>query len=151
MFGRRGAAPGGRGSERPRVDEFSQDFVGDIMPYIESHYRVLPDQQHRAIAGLSMGGGQTLNVAFTHLDKFGYIGVFSSGIFRGFGRGRSGAPAANPGPTWEEQHRDALDNSELRKGVKLIWFSTGVDDPLIGTSHETVALLKKYGFEPVFQ
>ena len=48
------------------------------MPYAETHYRMIADRQHRAIAGLSMGGTQTLNIAIPHLDNFAYIGVFSS-------------------------------------------------------------------------
>src|SRR6202007_818191 len=54
-------APRAPGSPRPSTDEFVKDFVEDIMPYAESHYRVLTDRQSRAIAGLSMGGGQTLS------------------------------------------------------------------------------------------
>jgi enterochelin esterase family protein len=148
-FGRRGGPPDGS-SARPRVDEFTQDFLTDIKPYVESHYRVYADQQHRAIAGLSMGGGQTLNVAFSNLTDFGYVGVFSSGLFGMFGRGRGAGPAANTGPSWEESHRDMLDNSDLRKGLKLLWFSTGTDDFVMEATRGTVDMLKKHGFEPVF-
>ena len=63
------------------------DFNKDIQPYVESHYRTRSDRASRAIAGLSMGGSQTLNVAFLTLDKFAYIGVFSSGATLGGGRG----------------------------------------------------------------
>ena len=133
---------------RPPVDEFATDFMTDIMPYIESHYRVIADKQHRAIAGLSMGGGQSLNIAISHLDKFGYLGVFSAGIFGITGGGRPGASA--PSPTFEEQHKDALDDAALKKDLKLVWFSTGKDDRLIETSRATVDLLKKHGFDVVF-
>jgi enterochelin esterase-like enzyme len=149
-FGGRRGGGGGRGSGRPPVDEFVKDFENDIMPYVEKNYRVHADQTHRAIAGLSMGGGQTLNIAIAHLDNFAYVGVFSSGVFGiagGRGRGQSGPPA---GPTWEERNRDALDNPEFKKGVRLIWFSTGKDDFLIETSRATVEMLKKHGFEPEF-
>src|SRR5580693_3871884 len=80
-------------------DEFVKDFVEDIMPYAETHYRVLKDRQHRAIAGLSMGGAQTLNIAIPHADEFAYVGVYSSGIF-GIAGG-FGTPAGDPpaGPT----------------------------------------------------
>src|SRR5207248_11745494 len=61
-------------------DPFANDFMTDLMPYVEKNYRVLTDRQSRAIAGLSMGGNQTLNIAIPHLEKFTYIGVFSSGI-----------------------------------------------------------------------
>jgi enterochelin esterase family protein len=132
----RGGAPGGA----PPRDEFFEDFVNDVMPYTESHYRVLADRPHRAIAGLSMGGAQTLNAAFTHLDEFAYIGVFSSGILGGGGTG-----------SWEQSHLANLDDANLKKGLKLIWFSTGTQDGLIANSRSTVDLLKKHGFDPVFK
>src|ERR1051326_2558804 len=93
-FGARGR---GEAGSRPPVDEFVQDFLNDIMPYVEKHYRVYADRQHRAIAGLSMGGGQTLNIGIPNLDKFAYLGVYSSGVFGITGAGRGGAAAANPG------------------------------------------------------
>jgi len=72
---RRGGSPGGG---QP-TDEFSRDFLNDVMPYAESHYRVLTDPAHRAMAGLSMGGMQTHNIAMANLDKFSHIGLFSGG------------------------------------------------------------------------
>ena len=85
-----------------------KDFVNDIMPYAETHYRVVRDRQHRAIAGLSMGGAHTLNIAIPHPDEFAYVGVFSSGIF-GIVPWRSGA-SSRRGPSWEQQHLAELDN-----------------------------------------
>src|SRR5207249_6373638 len=86
-------------------DPFADDFLTDLVPYVEKNYRVLTDRQSRAIAGLSMGGNQTLNIAIPHLDKFAYIGVFSSGIIGG---GRGATPAAPPPPpfgeAWEKQN-----------------------------------------------
>lgn len=149
-FGGRGAAPAGGGQGRPPVDEFTQDFMGDIMPFIEKNYRVYTDRPHRAIAGLSMGGAQTLNIAIPNLEKIGYFGVYSSGVFGIAGGGRGGAPGAATGPTFEEQHKDILDNAKLKKDLKLVWFATGKDDFLIETSRGTVAMLKKHGFNPVF-
>ncbi len=110
------------------------------MPYIEKNYRTMNDRAHRAIAGLSMGGSQTLNIGFSHLDRFAYIGVFSSGILGG-----GGAEA------WEKSHAADLDNAALKKGLKVVWFSTGKDDSLIANSKATVELLKKHGFDAAFQ
>ena len=132
-FGMRGA-----GGAPPR-DEFAEDFVGDIMPYVESHYRVFTDRAHRAMAGLSMGGGQTLGIGFSHLDKFGYLGVFSSGIF---GRGTD---------TWETQRQKTLDDAGLKEGLKVLWFATGTDDRLMQSTKATIETLKKHGFKPVFK
>jgi enterochelin esterase family protein len=160
--GGRGATPaaGGAPAQPPVLDEFAQDFLTDIMPYAETHYRVLADRADRAIAGLSMGGSQTLNIAFLHLDKFAYVGVFSSGATLGGGGrgGRGTTPAATPptpppaGPSaWETSHKDSLDNAALKKGTKLIWLSTGHDDGLMTNTLATVEMLKKHGFNPVFK
>jgi len=149
-FGARGGGTTNGPAGRPPVDEFVQDFVGDIMPYVEKNYRIYADRQHRAIAGLSMGGSQTLNIAVPNLEKFGYFGVFSSGLIGSFGGGRGGFTNAPAGPTWEERNKASLDNAKLKKGLKLVWFATGKDDFLIETSRGSVALLKKHGFDPVF-
>src|SRR5581483_3915706 len=76
--------------------------------------------------------------------KFSYIGVFSSGLIGSFARQGQAAPT---GPTWEETHKADLDNP-AKKGVKLFWFATGVDDGLMSTSKGTVEMLKKHGFSP---
>jgi enterochelin esterase-like enzyme len=136
------------GGPRPATDDFVADFTGDIMPYAESHYRVRADRAHRAIAGLSMGGAQTLTIGMSHLDAFAYLGVFSSGVFGITGRGPgSGAP----GPSFEEQHRAALDDARTKTGLRLFWFATGKDDFLVETSRATVEMLKKHGFDVVYK
>jgi len=130
------------------MDEFVKDFNGDILPYVEKNYRVYADRQHRAIAGLSMGGAHTLSIAIPNLDKFAYFGVFSSGVFGIAGGGPGGAPQ---GPSYEEQNKAVLDNADLKKGLKLVWFATGREDFLIETSRATVEMLKKHGFDVVFK
>ena len=132
---------------RPPVDEFSQDFMSDILPLAEKNYRVYTDRANRAIAGLSMGGGQTLSIGIPHLDMFAYLGVYSSGVFGITGGRPGGAPQ---GPSFEEQNRQILDDAKLKEGLKLVWFATGKDDFLIETSRATVAMLKKHGFNVVF-
>jgi enterochelin esterase-like enzyme len=130
-------------------DNFVKDFINDIQPYAETHYRVLRDRQHRAIAGLSMGGAHTLEIAVPHPDEFAYVGVFSSGIIGIVPLGFPVLPAANP--TWEQQHLAKLDGASGKKDWKLFWFSTGKDDFLLDTTKATVELFKKHGFSPVFQ
>jgi enterochelin esterase-like enzyme len=155
--GHTNAGGGGRGAAAaggpPPRDEVLDDFVKDVMPYVESHYRVIPDRSHRAIAGLSMGGSQTLNIGIPNLDKFAYVGVYSSGLLGG-GRGAapaSGTPAPPFGAAWEQQNLAALDNAASKKGLKVLWFATGVDDGLMPTTKNTVELLKKHGFTPVMK
>jgi enterochelin esterase family protein len=159
------AAQGNAGGFLSATDDFARDFTTDVMPYIEKHYRVMTDRAHTAIAGLSMGGSQTLNIAIPHLNRFAYIGVFSSGLIGEFPaapRGRGGAaapapatPAVAPAPnpnSWENRNQAMLDNASLKKGLKLVWFAIGKDDNVIGTTAPlTVDLLKKHGFNPVFE
>src|SRR5437867_2944710 len=134
-------------------DPFVSDFLTDLLPYVEKNYRVVSDRQSRAIAGLSMGGSQTLNIAIPNLEKFAYIGVFSSGILSG-GRGAAPADTKSPPPpfgeTWEMQNLAAHDNAANKRGLRLFWFGTGKEDALITTTKNTVELLNKHGFTPVF-
>ena len=159
-------AQGGGGGFLSATDDFAKDFVTDVMPLVEKRYRVMTDRAHTAIAGLSMGGSQTLNIAIPNLQRFAYVGVYSSGLIgeaggaggRG-GRGAAAAPAPDPAPapavpnpnSWENRNLATLDNAALKKGLKLVWFSTGKDDGLITTTRATVDMLKKHGFNVVFE
>jgi enterochelin esterase family protein len=151
--GHQPAAPGtSPAGAPPAISPFTLEFVNDVMPYVARHYRTLTDRPHRAIAGLSMGGSQTLDIAFRHLARFAYIGVYSSGATLGGGRGAAaGAAAAPPPPDWETVHLADLGNASLKRGTKLLWLATGVDDRLIANTRTTVALLKKHGFQPEFK
>jgi enterochelin esterase family protein len=118
---------------------FEDDFEKDIRPYVEKNYRVQTGRNDRAIAGLSMGGAQTLNLFASHPKDFGYVGVFSSAVIFG------------STSDWEKQHEKQLDDADARKGLKLLWFATGKDDFLMGRTKETVELFKKHDFNPVFK
>jgi enterochelin esterase family protein len=158
---------GGGAMSRSATDDFVNDFVNGVMPYVETHYRVLKDRANTAIAGLSMGGSQTLAVAVPRLGRFAYIGVYSSGLLGAFpeltARGRGNAPtpptsappaAASAPPTaaeWEKANAATLNNAALKKGFRLLWFGTGKEDFLLTTTQATVDLFKKHGFSPVFK
>jgi enterochelin esterase family protein len=137
------------GGPRPAVDEFNEDFLKDIVPHIEKTYRVHTDRQNRALAGLSMGGGQTLNIGVPNLEKFAYLGVYSSGVFGITGRGRDGRPVE--GPPFEERHKAVLDDAKLKEGLKLFWFATGKDDFLLETSRATVEMFKQHNFDVTYK
>jgi enterochelin esterase family protein len=118
-------------------DQFNQDLTGSVIPYIDRTYRTVADRDHRALAGLSMGGLQTLNVSLTNSDLFSYIGVFSSGWF----------------PTMREQEEktDFAQYKTSGKPFKLYWVGVGKFDIANANSAATVDLLKKYGISPVTQ
>jgi enterochelin esterase-like enzyme len=72
-------ARGGPGGFAFNFSRFERVFLDELIPYIDANYRTLPDQPHRAMAGLSMGGMQTKSIALAHLDTFSHLGIFSGG------------------------------------------------------------------------
>jgi enterochelin esterase-like enzyme len=121
------------------LDEFAREFKTDIKPYIETHYLVRTDRKSTAIAGLSMGGAQTLDIAIEGLRDFGYVGVFSSGVF-----------SVTQNDDWQMKHRTELDDGGARVGLELMWFATGTDDFLMPVTEATVAMLQQHGFNVDF-
>jgi enterochelin esterase-like enzyme len=98
---------------------FEKDLLNDLIPFIEKKYAVFTDREHRAIAGLSMGGGQSLNFGLGNLDKFAWVGGFSS------------APNTKP-PA--ELIPDVL---AAKEKLKLLFISCGASDGLISFSKRT--------------
>ena len=113
-------------------------MVNDLIPWVDSNFRTLADKDHRAMAGLSMGGMQTASVAMANLDKFSYMGLFSGGAAMGFGPGGPGktapgaAPAAAPAPfDIKTIYSGAMaDPAEFNKKVKVLFMSFGSEPPL---------------------
>ena len=112
--------------------DFEKDLLNDLIPHIEKNFPVIKDAEHRAIAGLSMGGGQSLNFGLGNLDKFAWIGGFSS------------APNT-------KQPQELLPNPELAKQkLKLLWISCGDQDGLITNSKRTSDYLKKFAVPHIY-
>jgi len=140
--GHQGPFAAGGGAGALSLDGFVREFDRDIRPYVEKHYTTLTGPKSTAIAGLSMGGAQTLEIAVRHPKDFGYVGVFSSGVLSG-----NGADAVD---AWGAQHAAQLDDKSARASLALVWFATGKDDFLLPTTHATVAMLEKHGLQPIF-
>jgi enterochelin esterase family protein len=75
-----GAPPRGGGRGMFNFSAFEQALIGDVIPFVDSNFRTIADQPHRAMAGLSMGGMQTRQITLAHLDTFSAIGLFSGGV-----------------------------------------------------------------------
>jgi enterochelin esterase-like enzyme len=99
---------------------FERDLLGDILPLVESNYRVYRDRGHRAIAGLSMGGMQSVHIGLKNLDKFAWLGVFSAGA-RG---GEAGLAAVRADP------------KRANELLKLLWIGIGKEDFLLPSARE---------------
>lgn len=109
----------------PAFAVFERDLLDDVIPAIESHFPVQADREHRALAGLSMGGGQSLNFGLAHLDTFAWIGGFSSA------------------PNTKTPEELVPNPAKTREQLKLLWLSCGNKDDLIGISQRMQRYLKK--------
>ena len=111
---------------------FEKDLLNDLIPYIEKHYPVYTDREHRAIAGLSMGGGQSLNFGLGNLDKFAWIGGFSSA------------------PNTKTPEQLVPDPEKARQQIKLLWISCGDADGLMSFSKRTHDYLVEHNVPHIF-
>jgi enterochelin esterase-like enzyme len=109
----------------PAFAAFEQDLLKDVIPAIESRYSVQADREHRALAGLSMGGGQSLNFGLAHLDMFAWVGGFSSA------------------PNTKSAEQLVPHPAAAAKQLKLLWLSCGNKDGLIRISQGVHAYLKE--------
>src|ERR1019366_9420486 len=89
-----GAGRGGGFGGGPGGGAYGTLMTNDLIPWIDANFRTLADKDHRAMAGLSMGGMITASITMVNLDKFSYIGLFSGGTTAGFGGMGRGGPAA---------------------------------------------------------
>jgi enterochelin esterase-like enzyme len=127
---RQGGAPGTGG---PAGGAYGQFMVKELIPWIDANFRTLTDKDHRAMAGLSMGGGQTANVTMNNLDKFSYIGLFSGGAVAGpnpNAPARAGAPAPAPFDIKTSYSGAMANPAEFNKKVKVLFMSFGTELPL---------------------
>ena len=111
---------------------FEKDLLNDLIPYIEKNYPAIKDSEHRAIAGLSMGGGQSLNFGLGNLDKFAWVGGFSS------------APNTKIPQELMPKPEDA------KAKLKLLWISCGDKDGLMNFSKRTHEYMKANGVPHIF-
>jgi enterochelin esterase family protein len=118
---------------------FPQDLLQDVIPLVERDYRVHADADHRAIAGLSMGGGQALSIGLARTDLFHYVLSFSGAV---------GGPFMNA----EAEFGDALSKPEiLNSGLRLLWVSCGRQDFLYQANRQFVDMLKDKGVNVLFR
>ncbi|MEK7951068.1 alpha/beta hydrolase [Luteolibacter soli] len=112
-------------SHAPAFEKFEKDLLEDVIPFIEKKYSVKTDREHRGLAGLSMGGGQSLNFGLGNLDRFAWIGAFS------------------PAPNTKQPQQLVPDPSKTTREIKLLWLSCGNKDGLIRISRGVHDYLKE--------
>jgi len=110
-----------------RYTLFESVIANDLVPFIDAHFRTIPDRDHRALAGLSMGGGQAVRIGMNHLNLFSYLGAFSPAFF-----------IDDPSKDYDGAFADP---SKVNNELHLLWLGVGTDDFLLAPvtqSHETL-------------
>jgi len=119
-----------------RYAALDQIISEDLVPFIDTHYRTIATRDHRALAGLSMGGAQALRIGFHHLDQFAFIGAFSPAI-------------AITDPT--KDYDGILANpAKLNQRVRVLWLGIGSEDFLFAPVNDSHEALKKAGIHHVW-
>lgn len=127
------------GSTVEGISRLEVELLNDVIPLIEKRYRVGNDKKDRAIAGLSMGGGQSVVIGLRNLDKFSYIGDFSAGIL------------SDPDIKIDSYIPKIFDNAKsINNQLDLFWIACGSKDPRFQGHQEFVSLLKNKGIEAEF-
>lgn len=111
---------------------FEKDLLNDLIPFIEKKYSTLTDREHRAVAGLSMGGGQSLNFGLGNLDRFAWVGGFSSA------------------PNTKRPEELVPNPDDAKKQLKLLWLSCGDADGLIPFSKRTHDYLYEHNVPHIY-
>ena len=134
-----GGAQGGPGA----VSTFEEVLIKEIIPMIDATYRTLPDRGHRAMAGLSMGANQTIQITMNNLDRFSYIGGFS---------GTSNYPNTSEIDPATFMNGKFKDGEALNKQIRLFWLGLGTKepDPFPGSVGAFRAMLEKTGTSYVY-
>jgi enterochelin esterase family protein len=115
---------------------FERHLLNEILPDIERRYRTSPGRQHRAIVGLSMGGGQALRIGLGHLDRFSAIAAFSTAVPSDF----------------STRFQSLLtDPAETNRKLKLLWIGCGRQDPAFQRNQQLAELLSTHQVRVTFR
>ncbi|WP_286753588.1 MULTISPECIES: alpha/beta hydrolase [Sphingobacterium] len=111
---------------------FEKDLLNDLIPFVEKQFPVIKDREHRAIFGLSMGGGQALNFGLGHMDTFSWVGGFSSA------------------PNTKMPQELLPVPKEAKDSLKMLWISCGDQDGLLNISKRTHEYLLEHGVPHIY-
>jgi enterochelin esterase family protein len=136
-----GAGRGDAAENKMQREGFLKDFLEDVMPLVDSKYRVYPDRDHRAIVGLSLGGAQALAIGLSHLELFSRVAAFSPAM------GASNNPATG-GVDFETV---LADTTRINSQLKFLWVSCGTEDTLFNSIAEFSAQLAKHKIEHIYR
>jgi enterochelin esterase-like enzyme len=119
-----------------RYTLFDNVISNDLVPFIDAHFRTIPDREHRALAGLSMGGGQAVRIGLNHLNQFSYLGAFSPALFIT--------------DTAKDYDGAFADPARVNRQLRLLWIGVGSDDFLLTPVKGSHEILEKAGIRHVW-
>ena len=116
-----------------RYTLFDSVISTDLIPFMDGHFRTIPDREHRALAGLSMGGAQAFRIGLNHLNQFAYLGAFS--------------PALSITDAAKDYNGALADSAKVNQQLRLLWMGVGSDDFLLGPVRGSHEILEKAGIK----
>jgi enterochelin esterase-like enzyme len=119
------------------ADSFGADMLGDVIPYVESRFPVQVGREYRALAGVSAGAHQALELALAHPETFAYLGVFIGGL--------------QNCAQFEKKHHDALTDLAAGMKPKLLWVANGKNDMSYEDCQETFRMFDRYSIHYVYR
>jgi enterochelin esterase-like enzyme len=122
-------------------DGFNRDLIEDLIPFVQANYRVHADREHRAIAGLSMGGGQALGIGLSHTDLFSRVAGFSAAL----------GVVTSPQAGGLDFKPLIADSKKVNERLKLLWVGCGTDDTLFNSNKQFAQLLESSSIKHTFR
>jgi enterochelin esterase-like enzyme len=136
-----GAARGDAAENKMQRDGFTKDFLVDVIPMIDSTFRVYADRDHRAIAGLSLGGAQALALGLSHMELFSRVAGFSPAM----------GAANNPETGGVDFEKALADSAQINSQIKFLWVSCGTEDTLFDSVRQFSGQLSQHKVEHIFR
>jgi enterochelin esterase family protein len=136
-----GAGRGDAAENKTQREGFMKDFLEDVIPMVDSKFRVFADRDHRAIAGLSLGGAQSLAIGLSHIELFSRVAGFSAA---------TGA-TNNPATGGVDFENVLADGERINSQLKLLWVGCGTEDTLFDANRQFSLQLSKHKVEHIFR
>ena len=140
-FQRAAGARGDANENKQQREGFTRDLLEDVIPLVESTFRTFGDREHRALAGLSLGGAQSLAIGLSRTDLFSRVAAFSAAI----------GAANNPASGGVDFEKVLADSAHINSQLKLLWIGCGTEDTLFDSNRDFSALLSKHKIEHTFR
>ena len=136
-----GAARGDAAENKMQREGFTKDFLEDVIPMVDSSYRVYADRDHRAIAGLSLGGAQALALGLTHAELFSRVAAFSPAM----------GASNNPATGGVDFTKVLADSAQINGQIRFLWVSCGTEDTLFESVKQFSNQLSQQKIEHIFR